>query len=84
MCSGKGQKSNSDESYDAAELRFLDLISSLAKVSVQGYDKNRKVIYWNESSEEIYGFSREEALGQKLEELIIPAFMKDEVLALHQ
>ncbi|RPH20536.1 MAG: EAL domain-containing protein [Alteromonadaceae bacterium TMED7] len=84
MCSDKRQQTDFGDSYDAAELRFLDLICSLAKVSIQGYDKHRKVIYWNESSEEIYGYSREEALGKKLEELIIPPPMQNEVLALHQ
>ena len=84
MFSDKREMTNFDNSYDAAELRFLDLICSLAKVSIQGYDKHRKVIYWNDSSEEIYGFPREEAIGKKLEELIIPPPMRKEVLTLHQ
>lgn len=84
MFSDKREMTNFGNSYDAAELRFLDLICSLAKVSIQGYDKHRKVIYWNDSSEEIYGFPREEAIGKKLEELIIPPPMRKEVLTLHQ
>ena len=84
MCSDKRQQTDFGDSYDAAELRFLDLICSLAKVSIQGYDKHRNVIYWNDSSEEIYGFPRDEAIGKKLEDLIIPPPMRDEVLMLHQ
>lgn len=84
MFSDKREMTNFGGSYDAAELRFLDLICSLAKVSIQGYDKHRNVIYWNDSSEEIYGFPREEAIGKKLEELIIPPPMRNEVLTLHQ
>ncbi|MDG6096263.1 EAL domain-containing protein [Alteromonas sp. ZYF713] len=84
MFSDKREMTNFGDSYDAAELRFLDLICSLAKVSIQGYDKHRNVIYWNDSSEEIYGFPREEAIGKKLEELIIPPPMRNEVLTLHQ
>ena len=84
MCSDKRQQTDFGDSYDAAELRFLDLICSLAKVSIQGYDKHRKVIYWNDASEEIYGFPRDEAIGKKLEDLIIPPPMRDEVLMLHQ
>ena len=70
--------------HGAAERRFLELISALPKVSVQGYDKHRNVIYWNKSSECIYGYSEAEAIGRKLEDLIIPSFMRDEVIKLHQ
>jgi len=65
---------NSDEN------KFVELISKIPNVAVQGYDKNRRVIYWNKASEHIYGFSKEEALGQKLEDLIIPSSMKDTVI----
>ncbi|MHC6645400.1 sensor domain-containing protein [Alteromonas sp. HB246098] len=70
--------------HGAAERRFLELISALPKVSVQGYDKYRNVIYWNKSSEDIYGYSETEALGKKLEDLIIPNFMRDDVIKFHQ
>lgn len=70
--------------HGAAERRFLELISALPKVSVQGYDKYRNVIYWNKSSEDIYGYSEAEALGKKLEDLIIPNFMRDDVIKFHQ
>lgn len=82
----KLQKSKVDvtfESHDIAETRFVELISALPKVSVQGYDKSRRVIYWNHSSERIYGFTEQEALGQKLEDLIIPEIMRAEVIRLH-
>ncbi|CAA0358901.1 Diguanylate cyclase [Alteromonas alvinellae] len=69
--------------HGAAERRFLALISALPKVSVQGYDKHRNVIYWNKSSESIYGYSESEAMGRKLEDLIIPNYMRDEVIMLH-
>lgn len=68
----------------SAEARFLKLISALPKVSVQGYDKERRVIYWNTSSEDIYGYTQEEVLGRRLEDLIIPAPMRDEVVSVHE
>ncbi|GFD97347.1 hypothetical protein KUL156_55870 [Alteromonas sp. KUL156] len=70
--------------HGSAERRFLELISALPKVSVQGYDKERNVIYWNKSSEDIYGYSAREALGRKLEDLIIPDGMKADVIKFHK
>lgn len=63
------------------EQRFRELMHSLPNISIQGYDKDRKVIYWNRQSEILYGYSEEEALGRKLEELIIPEVMRDRVIA---
>ena len=52
-------------------------------ISVQGYDENRRVIYWNKGSELLYGYSATEALGKKLEQLIIPKLMGEFVIAAH-
>ncbi|SEG08889.1 putative bifunctional diguanylate cyclase/phosphodiesterase [Marinobacterium lutimaris] len=74
----------SAESDASGERLFVQLIDTLPKVSVQGYDRNRRVIYWNSSSADIYGYSKEEALGRKLEDLIIPAEMAADVIRLHK
>ncbi len=57
------------------EQRFRELLNALPNISVQGYDKERKVIYWNKQSELLYGYSEEEVLGRRLEDLIIPQEM---------
>jgi len=56
------------------------LFDAVDTIAVQGYDENRRVIYWNKGSELLYGYSNEEALGQKLEDLIIPPQMKATVI----
>lgn len=53
------------------ERRFIQLIDSMPKVAVQGYDKERRVIYWNDASTSLYGYTKDETLGAKLEELIL-------------
>ncbi|WP_163339942.1 PAS domain-containing sensor histidine kinase [Desulfopila sp. IMCC35008] len=63
---------------------FHRIADDVAGIAIQGYDEERKVTLWNEASEQIYGYSRDEALGQKLEDLIIPDFMRDDVIRLHQ
>ncbi|WP_428033726.1 EAL domain-containing protein [Amphritea sp.] len=67
-----------------SESRFRDLIESLPAIAVQGYDEARRVIYWNDASEALYGYSREEALGQPLERLIIPEPMREIVVENHR
>ena len=56
------------------------LFDAVESISVQGYDDNRRVIYWNIGSEKLYGYTSEEALGQRLEDLIIPEDMKSIVV----
>ncbi|GHC30059.1 putative bifunctional diguanylate cyclase/phosphodiesterase [Aidingimonas halophila] len=69
--------------YSESEQRFRALLESLPKVAVQGYDRNRRVIYWNEASTRLYGYLPDEAQGRKLEELIIPDSMRQAVIDAH-
>lgn len=59
------------------------LFDAVDSVSVQGYDEQRRVIYWNKGSELLYGYSQQEAIGKKLEDLIIPAPMREPVIEAH-
>lgn len=63
-----------------SEQRFKTLLEDMEMVAVQGYDEDRRVIYWNFASEMLYGYSGEEALGSRLEELIIPEGMREIVV----
>jgi len=62
---------------------FAHIFDQIDALSVQGYDESRIVIYWNKGSEDIYGYTREEALGKKLEDLIIPFEMRNIVISAH-
>lgn len=59
-----------------SERRFQSLFEQIPNIAVQGYDRERRVIFWNRASELLYGFTCAEALGRRLEELIIPDAMK--------
>ena len=50
----------------ASEQRFRHLVNDLPKIAVQGYDTERKVVYWNHASETLYGYSEEEAREESL------------------
>ena len=59
------------------------LFDAVNAISVQGYDEQRRVIYWNEGSELLYGYSKEEAIGEKIENLIIPNALREIVIDAH-
>ncbi|MGJ8581515.1 MAG: EAL domain-containing protein [Psychromonas sp.] len=59
------------------------LFDTVDAISVQGYNEERQVIYWNKGSEILYGFTEEEAIGQKIENLIIPKDMCELVINAH-
>ncbi len=63
-----------------SENRFRQLFEQLPNIAVQGYNKDRKVIFWNIASEKLYGFSKEEALGANIDNLIIPREILDQVV----
>jgi len=66
------------------EARFRTIFDQIENIAVQGYDQNRRVIYWNNASAKLYGYQQTEALGQKLEDLIIPEEMRNHVITVHQ
>ncbi|MDT8896199.1 EAL domain-containing protein [Halomonas sp. I1] len=70
--------------YQESEQRFRALLESLPRVAVQGYDRDRRVIYWNEASTTLYGYTADEASGQLLEDLIIPDEMREGVIEAHR
>lgn len=76
--------SQSPSAVVQSEQQFYELIESLPMVAVQGYNKKRQVIYWNEASRRLYGYTREEAQDCLLEDLIIPDVMRDSVIEAHQ
>ena len=62
-----------------SELRFRTLLDKAPKLAIQGYRPDGTTFYWNKASEQIYGYSRDEAVGSNLVDLIIPPKMRLEV-----
>lgn len=62
-----------------SESRFLALFEGATALAIQGYTEDGRVIYWNAASERLYGYSRNEAIGSSLYDLIIPQIMCEQV-----
>lgn len=67
------------EGLRISEERYRILMDQVEAVSIQGYSSDGIVSYWNDASETIYGYTREEVLGKNLVDLIIPPPMRQEV-----
>lgn len=54
-----------------SEERFRKIFSEVSSVGIQGLDRNGRVIYWNQASSQLYGYDKNQALGEKLTDLIV-------------
>lgn len=73
------EKKAAESALIESETRFRTIMEEIPKIAVQGYKLDGQVFFWNHASEELYGYSQEEAIGKNLLDLIIPEAMKDAV-----
>lgn len=59
-----------EESLKESEARFRKLFNEIPHVAVQGYRRDGTIFFWNKASENYYGYSNEEALGQNIHKLL--------------
>jgi|UniRef100_A0A7V6DNK8 PAS domain S-box-containing protein len=59
-----------------SEARFRNLLEYIPEVAVKGYTIDGTVRYWNKASEQLYGYTAEEAINKNLRDLIIPPDIK--------
>jgi PAS domain S-box-containing protein len=62
-----------------SEERFRNVMENVDAVAVQGYGFDGTTQYWNKASEKLYGYTRQEAIGRSLLDLIIPPEMRDDI-----
>ncbi len=68
-----------DEKLRESEERFRNLLQNVPSIAVQGYGADGTTQYWNQASEQLYGYSAQEAIGHSLLDLIIPPEMRVDV-----
>lgn len=73
------RQKQAEQQWQDSELRLRTLLDNTPEIAVQGYEADGTTFYWNKASERIYGYSKEEAIGKNLLQLIIPPAMHNDV-----
>jgi|GEM_PF-1301969 len=68
------------EALQESEKRLRFLFEEIPHIAVQGYNASREAIFWNRASEELYKYSKKDVLGKKIEDLVLPADRREEIV----
>jgi PAS domain S-box-containing protein len=71
------QRKQAEQAIRESEERLRKLFNEVVNIAVQGYGPDGTVRLWNTASEQLYGYTAQEALGRNLVDLIIPPEMRD-------
>jgi len=69
------------EALQESEKRLRFLFEEIPHIAVQGYNVDRKAIFWNRASEKLYGYLKKEALGKKIEDLVYLTEQREDRIA---
>ena len=70
------ERKRSEEALRQSEKRFREVLQNVSSVAIQGYAVDGTTQYWNKASEQLYGYTAEEAIGRNLLDLVIPPEMQ--------
>ena len=74
-----------EEALAASEIRFRSVLQNISAVAIQGYSSDGRIQYWNHASEQMYGYTAQEAIGRNIVKLIVPPDMQGNVnQAIHE
>ena len=72
------EKYRAAAALQASEARFRSLLQNVSSVAVRSFGLDGVVHYWNQASENLYGYTEAEAIGSNTLDLIVPPEMRQE------
>lgn len=73
------ERKAAEEALRASEVRFRSLLQNVSSVAVWSFNLDGRVQYWNKASENLYGYTEEEALGCNTLDLMFPPETRPEI-----
>jgi PAS domain S-box-containing protein len=73
------ERKRNEDALQESEERFRTLLQCVPSVAVQGFQPDYTVVYWNEASTKMFGYTAEEAMGKDIRTLLIPADAQKEL-----
>jgi len=72
------QRKRAERKMRDALSRFEAIFELTPAVSIQGFDRDGVIQHWNVASQRLYGYSAEEAIGKRLDDLILSGEAADQ------
>ena len=61
-----------DHKLHQYEKKFENIIYNVPGIAIYGVGRDHDITYWNQACKKMYGFKNSEAIGKKVEDLIVP------------
>lgn len=65
------ERKRMEDAIRQSEERLTYIINNTPNVAIEGFDMGGRVLYWNKAAENIFGWTKEQALGKTLDQLIL-------------
>ena len=63
---------NLDHELHQFEKKFENIIYKVQGIAIYGIGKDHTITYWNQACKKMFGYKNSEAIGKKIEDLIVP------------
>lgn len=71
LAASVSERRHAEEALQHAYAQIYQIINNAPGVAIQGYDHEGRVLFWNKASEELYGFTEQQAVGRRLGEFLL-------------
>jgi PAS domain S-box-containing protein len=75
------ERKKNEDALKESEERFRTLLQCVPSVAVQGFLPDYTVVYWNEATAKMFGYTAQEAMGKDIRTLLIPPDVQKELTA---